>query len=138
VNPPKPTALKILNGSAKHNPDRINDAEPQPAVAVIRPPWLPKTGIASREFDRLAARFARLRVMTEADGESLALGCMALAEYLAMKDGDGWRQADAARRVYLTTLGKFGGNPSDRTRVKVADDAAEDPLDALLKKAGSG
>ncbi len=136
---PRPTALKVLNGSAAHHPERRNDAEPQPAVLAVAPPWLPADGLARSEFDRLAARFVALRVMTEADGETLAVGCMALEEWSEHRlDADGWRRADAARRVYLATLAKFGGNPSDRARVRVADDAAEDPLDALLRKAGTG
>lgn len=82
----------------------------QPAVAAIVPPWLPKRGVARREFDRLAERFTQLRIMTELDGETLAMGCMALAEYLELAgDPRHRRQASAARRAYLTVLGKFAG-----------------------------
>ena len=127
--PPTPTALKLLNGSAKHDPQRINKAEPKPAVGAEPPPFLPRRGPAWTAWQRHASVLTRTRVLTEADADALALGCLALAEYLdARKDQDGWRRADAAWKRYGAALGWFGLNPSARTRIHAAPAEERDPL----------
>lgn len=133
MNPPKPSALKVLNGSAAHNPGRVNRLEPKPAPGVTDPPaWLPRTGPARAAWDRNLPVLLRMRVLTEADAEALALGCVALAEYLAAKrrGEKGWRRAADAWKRYQSTLRDFGMTPSARTRVQMVDAPAVDPLAA--------
>jgi phage terminase small subunit len=72
-----------------------------------------------------------MRILTEADAEALALGCLALSEYLASRrDGTAWRKADAAWKRYLAVLSAFGLTPSARAKVSMAEPEAVDPLDA--------
>lgn len=127
--PPKPTALKILTGSARHDPQRINHDEPKPALGARPPAFLPRTGPARAAWRRLAPVLTRTRVLTEADADALALACLALAEYLeAREDGAGWRRADAAWKRYGAALGWFGLNPSARARIHVAVETTADPI----------
>lgn len=135
--PPTPTALKVLRGTAQHNPGRINRAEPHPTVGAAPPPWLPRSGPARRAWRRLAPVLTRMRVLTEADAEALALVCMALQEYLeARADAEGWRRADAAAKRYLTGLRAFGLTPADRARIATLPDEEKDPTQAWLEGSG--
>jgi len=138
---PKPRALRILDGD---QPSRINPSEPRPlAVPPMPPDDLDATGRAA--WDRLAPMLSRLGLLTEADGEALALYCRAaqvaaraeaqVRRYgLSMKDGAGGRRpnpavamAERARRDMLAVLTEFGLTPSSRSRVKVE----APPRDAL-------
>lgn len=124
-----PTALKILNGSDAHHPERRNPAEPKPDVGAKPPPWLPRSGPARRAWRRLAPILTATRILTVADAEALALVCTALADYLeARADANGWRRADAAAKRYAAGLAWFGMNPSARTRVTVVPVAEHDPV----------
>lgn len=69
---PQATTLKLLKGVAK---DRINQDEPKPDIGIPdMPKWLKgKTAIA--EWKRLSEMLDRLGVLTEADGNSLAMYC---------------------------------------------------------------
>jgi phage terminase small subunit len=123
----KPTAIKLLEGT--YRPDRANPAEPRPAPGAKPPPWLPRDGPARAAWRRLARVLTATRVLTVADAEALALGCMALAEYLAARgDVNGWRRADAAWKRYAAVLRDFGMTPSARTRVAAVPIVEHDPL----------
>lgn len=127
---PVPTALKILTGTAAHNPQRINKDEPHPRVGATPPPWLPKRGVAHAAWLRLEPILTRMRVLTEADAEALALGCMALAEYLdSPSEADNWRRADAAWTRYMKMLSSFGMTPAARAKVSTAVSESTDPLE---------
>ena len=121
MNPPKPTALKILNGSAKTNPGRLNQQEPQLDAlgeAPLPPVAMPLVGRARKAWDALAPQAVKMRVLTDADLLSLALTCRALAEYEgARRDDMAWRRADAAWKRAMAGLQQFGLTPSSRTRV---------------------
>jgi len=128
---PTPSALKLLRGTAR--PDRANPAEPRPAVGAKPPPWLPRKGPARLAWRRLARILTATRVLTVADAEALALGCVALEEWLAARaDANGWRRADAAWKRYRAVLQDFGLTPSARTRVAAVPPATVDPFEAWL------
>lgn len=76
----KPTRLKILNGSAAHDPGRINRREPQPHG---RPPRMPTDlGPAAREVWRHVIRtMGPTGVITGADADVLRAYCEAVARY---------------------------------------------------------
>jgi Phage terminase, small subunit len=134
VNPPKPTALKLLEGTVRK--DRANPAEPRPTVGAVPPPFLPSRGAARVAWNRLAPMLERLRVLTEADADALALGCLALSEYLAARrDKQSWRRGDAAWKRYMATLTAFGLTPSARVRVHVAEADVADPLAEWMEQA---
>ena len=127
MNPPKPTAMKILQGTAR--PDRMNPDEPTPELGAVPPPWLPSEGPARAAWDRLAPGLVRAGILTKIDGEALGLACLALEEFLAAReDAAGWRRADAAWKRYAVILREFGLTPSSRTRVHAVPPPAPDPL----------
>jgi phage terminase small subunit len=135
-NLPKPTALKVLQGTNRR--DRANPAEPRPAIGAKPPPWLPRNGPARSAWRRLAPILTATRVLSVADAEALALACIALADFLeAREDALGWRRADAAWKRYSGMLVQFGMTPSARTRVAAMPAVERDPLDEWLARGTS-
>ncbi len=135
-NPRKPTALKILNGSAAHDPQRVNRDEPKAAALTdipAPPAYTPLVGRARKAWDDLAARAIALGVLTDADLPALASVCRDFAEYEnARRDGEAWRRADAAKRRYDAGLRSFGLTPSDRSRVHATPKAEQSKMARLL------
>lgn len=122
----KPSALKLLSGTFR--PDRARN-EPQPPVGATPPPYLPSSGPARAAWDRLAPGLIETRVLTEADAEALAIGCMALAEFLSARRRKAeWRRADSAWKRYTSILKDFGLTPASRTRVAAVPASPSDPL----------
>ena len=139
--PPKPTALRVLNGNAANRP--LNEDEPQPAAEIPScPRWLVPE--AKKVWARVAPVLARMRVLTIADGDALAAYCQAFArwrraeEFIA-KHGDAYPIRDEQGRVKCmaqfpqVSIAKnllqlvrvyqqeFGMTPSSRTQVKTSD-----------------
>src|SRR3989337_534358 len=74
--PPKPTALKLLQGNPGQH--RLNQAEPKPASVVPnRPGWLLPN--AKREWSRLVQELQELGLLTNLDRAALAGYCQAYA-----------------------------------------------------------
>ena len=151
--PPKPTALRIVEG----NPGKraINKQEPKP------PPGIPKCpshipSVAKSLWRELAPLLANMGVLTEADRRALELVCSTYAEYRHADDdvkvngityqttsttGDTVIKAnpavamrsDAAKR-YLALIKEFGLTPSSRAGVKVETKQESDPLAAFLNR----
>jgi hypothetical protein len=73
----------------------------------------------------------RIRVMTEADAEALALGCIALDDYLRLRDDPqaSWQNLDAAWKRYWRMLEGFGMTPVSRVKVRATPEATIDPLE---------
>ena len=135
MNPRKPTALKILNGSAEHHPERINRAEPQPDILTEAPPppSYIRVGLHPVWYEYVASAMA-LRVLSTADLDALAATVLARAEYLtARRDPRQWRRASDAWKRWLAGLREFGLTPSARTRVHATPPAADDGIAALLR-----
>jgi phage terminase small subunit len=125
--PPLPSALKLIRGTARA--DRTNPAEPTPDIGAKPPPWLPKTGPSRAAWRRLSRVLTATRVLTVADAEALALGCVAIEDYIAARgDPTAWRRADAAWKRYLAVLSAFGLTPSARTRVSAVPEPEHDAL----------
>ncbi len=139
--PPKPTALRILNGNAANRP--LNEDEPQPAKDMPRcPSWL--TAEAKKVWARVAPELARMRVLTIADADALAAYCQVYARWRAAeefiaKHGDAYPIRDEQGRVKCmaqfpqVSIAKsllqlvrayqqeFGMTPSSRTQVRTSD-----------------
>lgn len=129
--PRKPTALKVLHGDHKKNPQRINRNEPIPAV-LSEPPAMTRT--ARAWWDRLAPDMVRKGVLTEWDAPAFAefcesIGIMQAARVNAMREVAGqWTYIQgqpAPTTVYQRTVvtflafcGRFGMTPADRTRLQ--------------------
>ena len=77
--PPKPTALKLLEGNPGKRP--LNKNEPKPEVKAPKcPKWLSPG--AKKEWRRIVPVLLRMRVLTEADGTHLACWCQAVSRMI--------------------------------------------------------
>ena len=118
--PPKPTALKVIQGNPGKRP--LPKGEVKPAPGAEAPPWLVAPQ-ARAEWERIAPRLLKLGLLTELDGEAFGLLCGHLA--------DAGEQMRMARPVdpRLTSeirqfMSQFGMTPA--ARAKVAGKPAED------------
>ncbi|MCO6450419.1 MAG: phage terminase small subunit P27 family [Caldilineales bacterium] len=146
---PKPTNLKILQGTAR--PDRLNRHEPQPAAASIRAPANLPAG-AKKAWRELARPLADLGLLTEIDRPALVMVCIHLdiaRQAAAELEEQGLTRLDEnkveRKNPYLQILRdqsaqlrqwalEFGLTPSARTRVKGAAVEVEDPFEELLER----
>ena len=70
--PPKPTALKLLNGNAGKKP--LNTREPQPTIGTPHcPEWL--SDEARKVWKRLVPQLRAMKVLTLIDADALAGYC---------------------------------------------------------------
>jgi P27 family predicted phage terminase small subunit len=146
--PPKPTALKLLNGNA--GKQRLNDREPKPPIgAPRRPDWLSPE--ATKVWKRLVPQLRQMRVLTVVDADALAAYChtfvrwRAAEEFLEQRglvypilDEKGrvrcmqqWPQVSIARHMLLVLRAyqqEFGLTPAARSRIHAeeSDNAASD------------
>lgn len=132
---PKPTKLKILEDY--RNKKRINPDEPKPKVKI---PSCPKhlTGIARKEWRRIAKELKSLGILSNIDRSALAAYCVVYgrwvqAEKLVAKSEGGLVKtkkgnivqhpslaiANKALELMHRYLTEFGMTPSSRTRVSV-------------------
>lgn len=112
---PKPTALKILQGTFQKC--RANGEEPEVKLGA---PEMPKylKGPAKKEWERLIVHLTSTKILAEQEQGMLALLCLLHG-----------KMVDAARRgellpaaliaQYRNLAACFGLTPSDRARVKV-------------------
>jgi len=140
---PKPTALKVIQGT--YRPDRANPSEPQPRTTI---PPCPKflQGEARETYRKLAKKLARIGLLTEIDEMALAMLCQSWAEYLEaseklretgmlVKSPNGFPMmnpylviANTAVKKVRALLTEFGMSPSSRSRINAAGaSAAADP-----------
>lgn len=131
--PRKPTALRILTGNAGKRPLPKN--EPKPELGASPPPWL-TTPAAVAEWDRLAPRLFKLGLLTEVDGEALALLCAHLAD--AGEQVKMGRPVDPRLTAEIRQfLGRFGLTPADRSKVTSTNPIKdEDPFAAWKVSSG--
>jgi P27 family predicted phage terminase small subunit len=150
---PKPTKLKILQGTRK---DRINQDEPKPpAGRPRRPEYLDSFGRA--EWDRIMPELEDLGVLAKVDGAALALYCAAYSEWIqaqleviihgllvetgagALKPNPAVAMGHKARAQMASLLTEFGCTPASRSRVKVQGDAqSRDALAEFMKRRQNG
>lgn len=149
--PAVPTSLKLLRGNKGKRPLSTREPKPKPGLPKA-PKWL--DSVALEFYQRVGALLRRMQVITEADGEALALAAEAFSEYRAArracKKGRTYKVttesgatmirprpevamgADAWRRVQGALI-QFGLTPSSRSKVTVAGDGHEkDPLDEFF------
>ncbi len=154
ANPRKPTALKLLNGSADKHPERVNRHEPQPRLtAPVRPVELEPT--AAAVWERVL-RDQAPGVILAAHTDVFRVYCETVARYEAWSrllagSGPIVRGArgrelvknplvamvrDAADQVRLFAR-ELGLTPSSLAGVG-AGSSEPDPFEAFLRKATSG
>jgi len=78
ARPTKPTALKILQGTARK--DRINSDEPQYDIEIPEPPQEVK-GRALAEWNRISPLLDSMRLISHADRAALAAYCIYYADF---------------------------------------------------------
>lgn len=151
--PPKPTALKLLQGNPGKRP--LNDAEPTfPIDEVIAPTWL--NAAAKREWRRLLPSLREQGLFTVADVAEFAGYCQSYAEV-----GELTRFLRKNGRTFTTSTGytgpvpevamreralarmhlfgaSFGLSPSARTRIKAQPKPEVDPFEVFLTGGSSG
>lgn len=153
--PPKPTALKKLQGTERK--DRSPQNEPMPDVRAPEiPRWLHEVpwGVdAVEEWEILAPFLVRLNLLTEIDRINFAALCDAVGRFCYYRRrvrelGDvmiaesGYRAKSPEMSMMkdaLADMRKFGAifglSPSDRTRISVPEKPADEKrgLLALVK-----
>ena len=148
--PPKPTAIRVLEGNRSKTP--LNEREPRPRTTRVHcPTWLDVE--AKREWRRVIPELKRLGLMTIVDVAALAGYCQAYSRWqqaervltekgltmeIETKGGGMYEQqrpeVSIAQKYYalmMSTAAKFGFEPSSRSRLSVPGQR-EDELDALL------
>lgn len=150
---PKPTRLKLMQGTARKH--RMNKREPQPEGGT--PPCPKGVGAEVRAvWDDLAPVLERLGVLTVADGLALELLSATVAEWRAAdkairQHGPTYEttnaqgntmhrprpevamRSDSARRL-ASLMAEFGLTPSSRTRVGVVAVPETDPLEEYMRR----
>lgn len=143
----KSTVAKVLAGTRA---DRVNSSEPRPARAEpARPDYLDRYG--EEAWDRIVPKLLALGVLTELDGEALALYCvthsrwrMAVEEIResgvtattglgSPKTNPAVAVASQCERLLAAILVEFGLTPVSRSRVKT-DAAPQDALADFLSR----
>lgn len=144
---PKPTAVKELEG----NPGKraLNHAEPQPASDKPTCPSHIK-GEARKEWNRISKDLHAAGLLTKIDKAALAIYCQAWERWVeaeeqlkkvgpVVKSPSGypvlnpfWSVANKAMSQMQKALVEFGMTPSSRSRIHVADTAADDELEEFL------
>lgn len=122
---PKPTALKLLDGTRS---DRVNRDEPAlPKGHTEAPGWL--EGDARSHWNELAPMLHKAGLLTEGDRPALALMCAAYGR-LRLDPLD-----DKANDLYRRMLIEFGLTPSARSRIKATTEKPKDAMaDFLARK----
>jgi len=149
---PKPTNLRILDGTARKHPERMNAAEPEPMATGADPPaWL--KGKAERKVYReVASKLADMHLMTEADQHAVAqiavywVKWQALAEQATTEvttTDTGYTSTDPRINSMIKLgekvtglLKEFGMTPSARTRITVPEQKPADPMEDYLNANG--
>ncbi len=108
--PPKPTALKLLQGNPGKR--KLNSEEPKPPTGPVKPPsWL--RGRAKTAWKWVAPILEEMGVLTTADPHALALLCDAYAEYIECRAVVRKLGATYESRVIKTSTRRVAANASD-------------------------
>lgn len=121
--PPKPTALKRLEGNTGKRP--LNDLEPEPKAGE------PEIPADLGEQERTAWRryvpiLLEMKCLTEADGPALAIMCRVEVELMELRNQEEFKGKGqliyGLRSQHLALLREFGMTPSSRSRIRVEKD----------------
>lgn len=138
MNPPVPTALRILRGNPSKRP--LPEDEPQPPAGAPMPDGLSEG--AARHWPKIAKILEDCGVLTAMDVAALALYCETFARWRHASDqlarfgplikgrfGPSLSPylliADKSHAQMVTLLREFGMTPSARTRVRAQPSKAK-------------
>lgn len=148
--PPKPTALKLLQGTAR--PDRVNPNEPQPKKAAKVPSPPPELSVRGKKtWRKMAKELHGLGLLTNVDLHALQNYCQCHDEMITaqallidyniknpttpnltisnsgmMRSHPYVNQIKEARAQMLKFAQEFGLTPSARTRVSAPEKPKDD------------
>lgn len=77
--PPKPTALKVIEGNRGKRSANKQEPDPKYLVELDAPDWL--SAKAKKVWEEVAPHLASAKLLTEVDVQALAMGCVAIAQY---------------------------------------------------------
>lgn len=141
--PPKPTALKLIEGNRGKRATTKQEPDPDYLQDITAPDWLPQR--AKVVWNEIAPKLQRAKLLTEVDIDALAMGCVAIAQfrYSVERTGDSLvktktvldeegKVVEAGEHInpwalmqsmtYKQAMGvfqRFGMSPADRTRIAV-------------------
>jgi P27 family predicted phage terminase small subunit len=81
ARPPKPTALKLIEGNKGKRPIDKQEPDPDYLHDLEAPDWLPDS--AKVVWNEVAPSLSKSKLLTCVDIEPLAMGCVAIAQYRA-------------------------------------------------------
>jgi phage terminase small subunit len=128
--PPKPTALKLLQGNPGKR--KLNDQEPKPAAGARMPEWFADRPELAAEWNRHAPRLEKLGLLTEIDDSALTAICILEVRLREIGSIPGSNPIDVTREL-RALWGRFGMTPADRVRVKVEKAAPESKLTRFVR-----
>jgi P27 family predicted phage terminase small subunit len=151
----QPTEVKIFRGNpGKENLAAKSKSEPKPADASLTPPDILE-GHALAMWHRRAPQLAAMKVLTDADRETLTRYCIAwelyILAYAAVKGAGLSSEIASGRRTttpeatlirgyhadLLQIEREFGLTPSGRAGIKVDHAEEQDTLASFLNETGS-
>lgn len=77
--PPKPTALKAVEGNRGKRPSNKQEPDPEYVEDLSPPAWLPAD--AKAVWTNVAPKLRAAKLLTVIDIEMLAMGCVSIAQY---------------------------------------------------------
>jgi len=146
---PKPTNLKLLEGTFR--PDRANKNEPKPDPGIPDPPEC-LSPVALEKWKRITPELESLGLLTQIDGDALARYCQHYAIWVEAvgnvqeiglvvksKKGNPIQNpylgiANRANDILAKLESEFGMTPSSRTRIGVGPKAGKSKFDGLIGK----
>lgn len=145
---PKPTALKILDGTRA---DRVNQGEPRVPTGTPDAPEI-LDPVARAEWDRIVALLAGSGVLSRVDGAALTLYCQTFSHWVeaekslqakgllietpegALRPSPYMGISQKAVETMHRLLVEFGLTPSSRSRIKSTAEPAKDALGEFLAR----
>lgn len=146
--PPKPTAMKRLEGNPGRRP--LNEREPKARTRKPKmPAWLSEDEQA--EWKRITRELAAMQLLTSADADAIAVYCQVAVRYRdasakVAKDGltvltpNGYPVINPALSIVNKCiqqmhrlLTEFGMTPASRSRIAVPEPASVDPYEAFKR-----
>lgn len=158
--PPKPSHLKVVTGNPGKRAMNKQEPDPPPLVDLSAPAWLAP---AAREvWDEVAPQLHAAKLLTGADVQLLAMGCVSIAQYrqavrragddlvkskiVQSDDGDPvavgehinpWTFVQSMSfKQAMAVFREFGMSPAARTRIAIQPQG--DLFGHGSKKAGAG
>ena len=127
--PPKPTALKLLQGNPGRRP--LPKGEPMPPAGCEKPPSLTKR--AAVLWDRLAPLYIAQGVLTQMDQSAFGTLCELQVEFT--RKAKAGQTSGTLAKTLMSYYVQFGGTPSGRARIHVEPKKPESKLERFTRGA---